>query len=94
MNLIQLRHQEHGRRIAIVDQGSLELVTSEFPSSYELFSQIISEQSSADQFIPNLLTGEKLDYHTMFIPAIASGKYYLRLIIPTLLFIAFCPEPA
>jgi hypothetical protein len=66
MNLIQLRHQEHGRRIAIVNQGSLELVTSEFPSSYELFSQIISKQSSADQFIPNLLTGEKLDYHNVY----------------------------
>jgi len=66
MKLIQLIHPEHGRRIAVVDQNSLELISTEFLSNYELFSKIIIEQSTTDKFIPNVLTGEKLDYNQVY----------------------------
>ncbi len=66
MKLIQLIHPNHRRRIAVVDQNSLELITSEFSSNYELFSKMITEQSSADKFIPNVLTGEKHDYDQVY----------------------------
>jgi hypothetical protein len=66
MNLIQLIHPELGRRIAVVDQNTLTLIDSEFPSNYHLFTRIINHSLTPSEFISGMVTGQKLDYNQIY----------------------------
>lgn len=66
MRLIQLKHQEKGRRIAVVDNAGLNLVNQDYTSCYDLFLKIISDQMKPAAFIPNVITDYKLNYDKIY----------------------------
>lgn len=66
MRLIQLYHPEQGRRIAKVDEPHLSLLRKEFTSCYALFTEIIENSHSPDDFIPQVLTDKKLNYDRVY----------------------------
>jgi hypothetical protein len=66
MRLIQIKHPEKGRRIAVVDNNVLNLITENYPTCYGLFLKIISKKHSPGTFIPDLITDQKLDYDDIY----------------------------
>lgn len=66
MNLIQLKHPEQGRRIAVAENTRLRLLRTEYPTCYDLFSTIISNGLSLAEYIPELLNGTHLNYDQVY----------------------------
>jgi len=66
MKLIQLSHPTHNRRIAWVDGSHLVLIEASFSTCYDLFYFFFDDDRSPDEFIPTVLTGDKLDYDEIY----------------------------
>lgn len=66
MRLIQLQHPEQGRRVAIVEEPQLALITEQFKSCYALFEEIIENNHNAIRFISDLVTDQKLEYDFVY----------------------------
>lgn len=66
MRLIQLYHPDQGRRIAKVDEPYLTLISEDFKTCYDLFSKIVEQKLSPENFIPGILTDKSLDYDRIY----------------------------
>lgn len=66
MRLIQLYHPEQGRRVAIVEDPDLILISENYTNCYRLFEKIIEDRRSPKEFISNTLTDQKLDYNSIY----------------------------
>lgn len=66
MRLIQLQHPEQGRRVAMVEEPQLTLITEQFRSCYALFEEIIEDNHPAIRFISDLVTDQKLEYDLVY----------------------------
>jgi hypothetical protein len=66
MRLIQLNHPEQNRRIAVVKTDQLNLIDPAYPTCYDLFSAIISNDRTPAVFIPEVLTGVQIDYDPVY----------------------------
>lgn len=66
MRLIQLKHPELGRRVAVVDEPYLFLIDQKFKSCYALFEEIIENNHSSEKFINGVITDQKIDYDSVY----------------------------
>lgn len=66
MRLIQLHHPDQGRRVAKVDEPQLTLLNEKYKSCYGLFAEIIENNRSADEFINDQLTDQKMEYDSVY----------------------------
>ena len=65
ISLVQLRHSEQGRRIAMVDGNILHLI-EEFPSIYALAWTAIEAQKSIRALVREHLSPDRLDYDPVY----------------------------
>ena len=65
MNLVQLRHKKQGRRVAVVDDKKLRLL-SDYPSIYALAWAAISSAIKLGVLANKSLSGEELDYDSVY----------------------------
>ncbi|MCW9706613.1 AraD1 family protein [Fodinibius salsisoli] len=63
MRLIQLYHPKKGRRIAVVEEPDLHLVSEKYNSCYSLFKDAINNERSVKEHIRENTTRQKLDYN-------------------------------
>jgi len=66
MNLIQLQHATHGRRVALVSEPSVILLDASFISTYQLFKNIMARDQGVHASIKELSTDERLDYDPIY----------------------------
>ena len=66
MRLVQLYHTKLGRRVALVAEPELQLIDSSYQSTYHLFTDIIEKNKLPNEFIPNILTDDRLDYDSIY----------------------------
>lgn len=66
MRIVQLRHPEHHRRIAKVEEPDLVLLKPEFRSCYDLFSEIVENGLSPKATVEASLSGTTLDYGSVY----------------------------
>lgn len=66
MRLIQLKHPVQGRRIAVVEESQLTLVNANVSTCYDLYSTIISKGLNPDEYIRQLISGDRMDYDAVY----------------------------
>lgn len=66
MRLIQLKHPEMGRRVAVVNEPHLSLIDKRFDSCYALFEEIIENNHSSENFISGRITDQRIDYDSVY----------------------------
>ena len=62
MHLIQLQHSLHGRRVGLIREPFVMLLTSTVTSTYHFFLQVIELDKSAADSIDEVLSTEQLEY--------------------------------
>ncbi|HKZ38775.1 MAG TPA: hypothetical protein VJ184_14035, partial [Chryseolinea sp.] len=66
MNLIQLQHGTHGRRVALVNDPFIVLLDASITSTYQLFKNIIAHDKGVHASVEELLTDETLEYNPIY----------------------------
>ena len=66
MRLIQLTHPQHGRRVGIVEEPNVVLLTKTTSSTYQLFNEIINTSQAQLSVIHALKTTEKVTYDDVY----------------------------
>ncbi|WP_020528382.1 AraD1 family protein [Flexithrix dorotheae] len=66
MNLIQLSHPEHGRRIARVEEGNLHLAGEKFTSIYQMVTEVLEKGTTLTKMLNASLSEDILDYNAIY----------------------------
>jgi hypothetical protein len=66
MNLIQLQHSAHGRRVGLIKEPAVVLLHPSVTSTYELFKQFVDLDNDVQQVVTQLVTGETLAYDPVY----------------------------
>ena len=66
MRLIQLTHPQHGRRVGIVEEPNVVLLTKTTTSTYQLFNEIINTSQAQLSVIHALKTTEMVSYDDVY----------------------------
>jgi hypothetical protein len=66
MRLIQLTHPQHGRRLGIVEEPNIVLLTKTTASTYQLFNEIINTSQAQLSVIHALKTTEMVSYDDVY----------------------------
>ena len=66
MRLIQLTHPQHGRRVGIVEEPNVILLTKTTTSTYQLFNEIINTSQAQLSVIHALKTTEMVSYDDVY----------------------------
>ncbi len=66
IKLVQLSHNESGRRVALVDEPNLILLDAIVTSSYNLVMEALDKQVPIGQFITSNLSLDTLDYDPIY----------------------------
>ena len=66
MRLIQLTHPQHGRRVGIVEEPNVVLLTKTTASTYQLFNEIINTSQAQLSVIHALKTTEMVSYDDVY----------------------------
>jgi hypothetical protein len=66
MHLIQFTHPKHGRRVGIIEEPNVILLSKGITSSYQLFNEIINNNKSSLQTIDALKTTEVIKYDVVY----------------------------
>jgi hypothetical protein len=66
MNLVQIEHPAHGRRIALVSEPYLVLFEKFYRSTYQFFNHVLGAEKEVKASIETALTTDKLDYNFIY----------------------------
>lgn len=66
MRLIQLYHSKKGRRLALVEEPHLHLISEKYKSSYSLFKDAINNKPSVETLIRKYATSQTLEYDKIY----------------------------
>jgi hypothetical protein len=66
MRIIQLTHPQHGRRVGIVEEPNIVLLTKATASTYQLFNEIINTSQAQLSVIHALKTTETVSYDAVY----------------------------
>lgn len=66
MRIIQLTHPQHGRRVGIVEEPNIVLLTKTTASTYQLFNEIINTSQAQLSVIHALKTTEMVSYDDVY----------------------------
>jgi hypothetical protein len=66
MRIIQLTHPQHGRRVGIVEEPNVVLLTKTSASTYQLFNEIINTSQAQLSVIHALKTTEMVSYDDVY----------------------------
>src|SRR5688572_858654 len=66
MNLLQLEHPVHGRRIGLVKEPSIVLLEKSFTTTYQFFNNILATEKAFKPSIDKVMTTDQLDYDTIY----------------------------
>ena len=66
IRLIQLHHQEHGRRVAFVNEPLLTLLNASITSTYDLVTKLLAGKTPVQDFVTAHLSSESLAYDPIY----------------------------
>src|SRR6187401_2942485 len=66
MRLVQFTHPQHGRRVGIVEEPNIVLLTKATASTYQLFNEIINTSQAQLSVIHALKTTEMVSYDDVY----------------------------
>ncbi len=66
MNLLQLEHPKHGRRVGLVEEPNVILLDESVTNTYDLFVEVINEGKKVGPTLTDLKTGQGLEYDLIY----------------------------